>query len=114
VRILGLVFAGSATHRRPEMARFARETLGLEPVPGPGADADVFALPDGSHFAVAGPREGGRSARTIGFLVGSVDEAVSELRAAGVPVEEPAETDRHRYAHFHAPDGKLYELVEER
>jgi hypothetical protein len=39
---------------------------------------------------------------------------VAELRAAGVEVDEPAENDLQRYVHFRAPDGKLYELVEER
>jgi len=29
-------------------------------------------------------------------------------------VGEPGENDRHRYAHFRPPDGKLYELVEAR
>jgi hypothetical protein len=29
-------------------------------------------------------------------------------------VDEPAENERQRYVHFRAPDGKLYELVEER
>jgi catechol 2,3-dioxygenase-like lactoylglutathione lyase family enzyme len=114
VRILGLVFAGSATDRRPETARFAEEVLGLERVRDPDTDTDMFALPDGSRFAVAGPRAGGETTRTIGFLVADVDEAVGELRRAGVPVDEPGETDRHRYVHFHAPDGKRYELVEER
>jgi catechol 2,3-dioxygenase-like lactoylglutathione lyase family enzyme len=113
VRILGLVFAGSATDRRPEMARFVGETLGLEQVPTAGVEADMFALPDGSRFAVAGPRDGGETSRTIGFLVEDVDQAVGELRAAGVAVGEPAENERQRYAHFHAPDGRLYELVEE-
>ena len=32
----------------------------------------------------------------------------------GVEVDAPAANDRHRYIHFRAPDGKLYELVEER
>jgi catechol 2,3-dioxygenase-like lactoylglutathione lyase family enzyme len=114
VRVLGLTFAGSATERRAEMARFAREVLGLPPVPTHGVEADMFALPDGTRFAVTGPRGAGETSRTIGFLVADLDDAVAELRQAGVAVEEPAENDRHRYVHFHAPDGKLYELVEER
>ena len=36
MEILGLVFAGSATDRRPEMARFAADVLGLEPAPTAG------------------------------------------------------------------------------
>ena len=74
----------------------------------------MFGLPDGSFFAVAGPREMGETSRTIGFLVADLEAAVAELRAAGVEVDEPAENDRHRYVHFRAPDGKLYELVQER
>jgi catechol 2,3-dioxygenase-like lactoylglutathione lyase family enzyme len=116
VEILGLVFAGSATDRRPEMARFAADVLGLEPAPAGGVSADMFALPDGTFFAVAGPRDAkrGETSRTIGFLVADLAAAVDELRAAGVEVDEPAANDRHRYVHFRAPDGKLYELVEER
>ena len=96
------------------MARFARETLGLERVQLGGVEADIFALPDGSHFAVADPRGMGDTSRSIGFQVADLDEAAAELRAAGVEVDEPAENDRQRYVHFRAPDGKLYELVEER
>ena len=112
LRILGLVFAGTATDRRSEMVRFATETLGLERVQIGGAEADMFALPDGSYFAIAEPRSMGDTSRSVGFLVADLDEAVAELRKAGVEVGEPAENDRHRYVHFRAPDGKLYELVE--
>jgi catechol 2,3-dioxygenase-like lactoylglutathione lyase family enzyme len=114
MRILGLVFAGTATAEVGEMRRFVRETLGLEPVEVTGISAQMFALPDGSRFAIAGPREGGETSRTIGFLVADLNEAVADLERAGVPVDPPLETDRHRYAHFRAPDGKLYELVENR
>ena len=114
MEILGLVFAGSATDRRPEMAGFVADVLGLEPAPTDGVSADMFALPDGSYFAVAGPREMGETSRTIGFLVADLDTAVAELRAAGVEVDEPAANARHRYVHFRAPDDRLYELVEER
>jgi catechol 2,3-dioxygenase-like lactoylglutathione lyase family enzyme len=114
VEVLGLVFAGSATDRRPEMARFVTDVLGLAPAPTGGVSADMFALPDGAFFAVAGPREMGETSRTIGFLVADLEAAVVDLRAVGVAVDEPAANDRHRYVHFRAPDGKLYELVEER
>jgi glyoxylase I family protein len=114
VEILGLVFAGTATDRRREMTRFAGEVLGLEPVAVGGVSADMFALRDGAFFAVAGPREMGETSRTIGFLVADLAAAVGELRAAGVEVDEPAENDIQRYVHFRAPDGELYELVEER
>ena len=114
MQITGLVFAGTATHRRREMAGFLSETLGLEPTVLGGADADAFALPDGSVFAVADPRGMGDTSRSLGFAVADLDEAIAELRAAGVEVGEPVANARMRYVHFRAPDGKLYELVEDR
>jgi catechol 2,3-dioxygenase-like lactoylglutathione lyase family enzyme len=114
MRILGLAFAGTATDQRVQMARFAADTLGFECVEVGGVDADMFSLPDGSYFAVADPRRMGDTSRSIGFLVADLGEAVGELRSAGVAVGEPAANERHRYVHFTAPDGKLYELVEER
>ncbi len=114
MRVLGLVFAGTATGQRAEMARFVQDILDLPRVQIGGVEADMFALPDGSHFAVADPRGMGDTDRSIGFRVDDLDSAITELRAAGVEVDDPAENDRQRYAHFRAPDGKLYELVEDR
>jgi len=114
MRILGLVFAGSATENRAEMATFLRTTLGLEQVEDSGSEAEMFELPDGSRFAVADVAGLGDTSRSIGFRVASLDDAISSLRSAGVDVDEPAVNERHRYVHFRAPDGHLYELVEER
>ena len=114
MRILGLIFAGTATRQRVEMTRFVEETLGLRRVTVGGVEADMFVLPDGSLFAVADPRGMGETDRSIGFRVERLDEAIAELRAAGCEVGETAENDRQRYVHFRAPDGKLYELVEDR
>ncbi|HEY2789795.1 MAG TPA: hypothetical protein VGI72_10080 [Gaiellales bacterium] len=114
MRVLALVFAGTATEHRAAMAAFATGTLGLERVAIGGVEADMFALPDGSHFAIADPRGMGETSRSIGFLVADLDEAIAELRDSGVEVGDPAANDRHRYVHFRAPDGQLYELVAER
>ena len=114
MRILGLVFAGTATEHRAAMARFATPTLGLERVEIGGVEADIFALPDGSALRHRRPARMGDTSRSIGFLVADLDAAIAELRDAGVEVGEPAANDRHRYVHFRAPDGKLYELVAER
>jgi catechol 2,3-dioxygenase-like lactoylglutathione lyase family enzyme len=114
MEILGLVFAGTATDRREEMVRFLNETLGLPTVTVGGVEADLFALPDGSSFAVADPRGMGETCRSIGFEVADLEGAVAELRAAGIEADEVAENDRERYVHFRAPDGKLYELLERR
>ena len=115
MRIRGLVFAGSATERRREMAAFAEDVLGMPPAEDPGVEADLFELPDGSRFAVADPRGMGDTSRTIGFLVDDLDAAVAELRAAGAWVAgEAGENAAERYQHFRAPDGALYELIERR
>jgi catechol 2,3-dioxygenase-like lactoylglutathione lyase family enzyme len=113
VEILGLVFAGTATDRRPAMAAFVRDVLGLPLVEVAGASADMFELPDGSRFAISGPREMGETSRTVGFLVADLDAALAELREAGVWTGEATRNELYRYAHFRPPDGELYELVQE-
>ena len=115
MRILGLVFAGTSTDRRPEMVRFARETLGLEQVQIRGVEAAIFELPDGARFAVADPRGMGDTSRSVGFLVEDLDQAITELQAADVEVGADAvEHELMRYVHFRGPDGNLYELIEQR
>jgi glyoxylase I family protein len=96
------------------MATFAQDILGLRRTQIGGVEADLYALPDGSQFAVADPHGMGETDRSIGFRVEHLDAAIVELRAAGVAVDDPTENDRQRYVHFRAPDGKLYELVEDR
>ncbi len=57
----------------------------------------------------------GTTDRSLGFLVGDIEEAVRELRAAGAAVDDDISGNaRDRYVHFRAPDGHLYELVERR
>jgi catechol 2,3-dioxygenase-like lactoylglutathione lyase family enzyme len=114
MRILGLVFAGTATHERVTMTEFVEQTLGLKRVEVGGVEADMFELPDGARFAVAGPRGMGDTDRSIGFLVESLVDAVAGLERAGIEVDAAAENDQQRYVHFRAPDGRLYELVENR
>ena len=46
MRILGLVFAGTATNERVEMTEFVEQTLGLKRVEIGGVEADMFELPD--------------------------------------------------------------------
>ena len=73
----------------------------------------MFALPDGSSFAVTSPEGPDDTERTVGFLVADVVEAAEELKAAGVECDDEVSSgDRQRYFHFRAPDGHLYELVE--
>lgn len=114
MQIKGIVFAGTATAKRAAMTGFVRDVLGLAPVRRDGVEADLFDLADGSSFAVASVDGMGSTERTLGFLVDDVEAARHELRAAGVEVDaEISSNTRHRYLHFRAPDGQLYELVEE-
>lgn len=112
MRILGICFAGTSTAERHRMTQFATDVLRLPRRHVNGVEADLFALPDGSSFAVASPGGMGASTRSLGFLVASLDEAVAELNAAGIATDAPASNELERYVHFVAPDGQLYELIE--
>lgn len=110
--ILGLTFAGSATARRREMTTFLRDTLSLTSVQVDGVEADLFRLPDGSHFAVSAPGAMGDTPRSIGFQVDDLDATLATLLLANVEVGPVAHNAQERYAHFRAPDNQIYELVE--
>jgi glyoxylase I family protein len=115
VDVRGIVFAGTGTAARMQMTTFVADVLGLSRAQVAGVEADLFDLPDGSSFAIASAGGMGETDRSLGFLVTDLEEAVRELRAAGVPVDEQVSANaRERYVHFRAPDGQLYELVERR
>ena len=114
MQVKGIVFAGTATPARAEMSRFVRDVLGLLPGQVEGIEADLFDLPDGSSLVVAFVDGIGDTERSVGFLVDDVEAAAGELRAAGTRVDaEISSNARYRYIHFWAPDGQIYELVEE-
>lgn len=114
MRIEGVTFVGTRTQARREMAEFVRDVLGLAPAPAGGMDAEVFAMPDGSSFAVTSPDTPPNEERTVGFRVADIDQAMRELRGAGVSTDdEVSSSATQRYVHFRAPDGHLYELVQE-
>ena len=112
--IEGVTFVGTRTEARQEMAEFVRDVLALAPAPAGDMDAEVFAMPDGSTFAVTSPNSPPEQERTVGFRVADVDQAMRELRDAGVSTDdEVSSSATQRYVHFRAPDGHLYELVQE-
>ena len=114
LEVRGLVFVGTRTPAAAAMADFARDVLGLVPRADADADATCFGLPDGSSFAVQATHDLELAERTVGFLVDDLDAALGQLRARGVATDGVAETDVGRYVHFRAPDGQLYELVQQR
>jgi catechol 2,3-dioxygenase-like lactoylglutathione lyase family enzyme len=114
VDVRGLVFVGTRTPHPDAMSAFVRDVLGFAPRPGgDGAAAAYFVLPDGSSFAVQPTQDAEPAERTVGLLVDDLDTAVAELRAAGVRTDDVAESDSQRWVH-RAPDGRLYELVQQR
>jgi catechol 2,3-dioxygenase-like lactoylglutathione lyase family enzyme len=94
------------------MTDFLSDVLGVPRLHVEDVEADLFRFADGSSFAVASPGGMGNSARSLGFLVADLDEAVAELADAGFTTDAPATNEAERYVHFTAPDGQLYELVE--
>lgn len=112
VDVRGLVFVGTRTPASAAMSAFVRDVLGL--VPRGGAGAAFFDLPDGSSFAVQRTEDLEPAERTVGFLVDDLDAAVTALHAAGVATDAVAHTETQRFVHFRAPDGQLYELVQQR
>lgn len=115
MEIRGIRFVGSHTVAHAEMSSFLRDMLGLQPIAVDGVGALLFAATNGDVLAVARPHEeDGAAERTVGLLVDDVDAAAAELHAAGIETDGINENARWRYTHFRAPDGKLYELVEER
>ena len=115
MEIRGIGFVGSHTEAHAEMGSFVQDVLGLHSITVEGVGATLFAATNGDVFAVAQLyEEGGTAERTVGLLVDDVDAAAAELHAAGVETDGINENVRWRYTHFRAPDGRLYELVEER
>jgi len=115
MEIRGIGFVGSHTEAHEEMRAFLRDVLGLRPMTVDGVGATLFEAGNGDVFAVAQPyEEDDAGERTIGFLVDDLDGAIAELHAAGVETDGIGENARWRYTHFRMPDGKLYEVVEER
>ena len=115
MEVHGIGFVGSHTEAHEEMGSFLQDVLGLAPITVDGVGATLFAAGNGDVFAVARPYEEDDAAeRTIGLLVDDVEAAAAELHAAGVETDGISENARWRYTHFRAPDGKLYEFVEER
>ena len=112
MNVRGLCFVGTRTRAGAATAGFAEDVLGLVPRSVVGSDAVFYDLPDGSSFAVQ-PVEEEAEEQTVGFLVDDVVAAAAELRAAGLEVDDVAQAGGLVYVHFRAPDGHLYELVQQ-
>lgn len=117
MKVLGIVWLGTRTERFSDMEDFLEHTMGLTSVKSaegfreytlPNADIlELFAPgdPDSEHMTT-GP--------VPGFLVSDIASATDELRAAGIEILGPAQRQGgYAWQHFRAPDGFVYELVED-
>ena len=116
MRVLSLVWVGTRTTEYAATVAFFRDVLGLG-VGSSETDFAVLDVPDGATVEVFGPASEYNRHLThpvAGFLVADLDEAVEELRAAGVEIVLPVQRGGTRsWMHFRAPDGFVYELVED-
>lgn len=113
--VLGTVWAGVRTDRSNEMRAFVRDVLGAPLIVDEPAMA-IFRLGDTSLFEVLGQAwvdaVGYPTGPVVGFWVTNVDAARSALEDAGTELVGPTFADGdHRWQHFRAPDGNLYQVA---
>ena len=117
MRVLSLAWVGTRTTEYAATVAFFRDVLGLG-VHSSETDFAVLEVPDGATVEVFGPASEYNRHLThpvAGFLVADLEEASRELRAAGVEIVLPLQGGETRaWMHFRAPDGFVYELVEDR
>jgi catechol 2,3-dioxygenase-like lactoylglutathione lyase family enzyme len=117
MRILSLNWVGTRTAAYAATVTFFTDVLGLR-VHSVETDFTVLAVPGGATVEVFGPGSSYNRHLThpvAGFVVADLEEAVAELRAAGVEIVlEPQGGGARSWLHFRAPDGFVYELAEDR
>lgn len=119
MRVKGLAWMGTQTPKFEDTVAFFRQTLGLRPV-GDEPDFAVFRLTNGDTVEVFGPGDRDHAHFTtgpvVGFLVDDVEEARTELEAAGISFIGPVHKagDGGSWSHFIGPDGNVYELTGDR
>jgi predicted enzyme related to lactoylglutathione lyase len=114
--IRGIIWVGTATPKHREMAAFLGQVLGLPQAPDSTPEVPLFTLPDGATLAVMTPAAGADATdtRVVGFRVADLDAAIADLERAGAEVLGPLFSGpRGRWQHFRAPDGWVYELIED-
>jgi len=118
MKVLGLVWLGTRTDRFHEMAGFLESTMGLTLAASVDGYRE-YKLPNADVVELFGPDDAEKGHFTTGpvagFLVSDIDTAREELRGAGVEIiGEVHRTGSYAWQFFRAPDGNVYELVEDR
>jgi catechol 2,3-dioxygenase-like lactoylglutathione lyase family enzyme len=116
MRVLSVAWVGTRTTEYTATLAFFRDVLGLG-VRASETDFAVLDVPDGATVEIFGPASPYNRHLThpvAGFLVDSLEDAFAELQAAGVEIVLPVHGGGTRsWMHFRAPDGYVYELVED-
>jgi catechol 2,3-dioxygenase-like lactoylglutathione lyase family enzyme len=116
MRLLSLVWVGTRTPEYAATVAFFSDVLGLS-VHSTEPDFTVLEVPDGATVEVFGPASQYNRHLThpvAGFSVADLDGASAELQAADVEIVLPMQKGESRsWLHFRAPDGFVYELVED-
>lgn len=117
MEVKGIIWVGTATARRAELAAFFADRLGM----AVNTHSDGFTrltTGNGDRVEIFGPESTEYShldtGPVAGFWVDDAPAARAELIAQGVDSCTPIETgpDGHRWFYFRAPDGNYYELCE--
>lgn len=118
MRVRGISWVGVKTDSYQRMKQFFAEVAGI-PVDYDRPGFAVFRLPDGDKLEIFGPEAADPPEQfagekvVAGLLVDDIDEAIAELRAAGIELigAKQGDGDGYFWQHFRAPDGKVFELV---
>jgi catechol 2,3-dioxygenase-like lactoylglutathione lyase family enzyme len=117
MRILGLDWVGTRTSQFSATVAFFEQTLGLS-VGTRREDFVRLDLPDSSRVEVFGPGNADHAYFTtgpvVGFLVENLDAARHDLHEHRIELlgRSGGEPGAIRWQHFRAPDGYVYEVVE--
>ena len=117
MKVTALIWVGTRTTDFAATRDFFDNVLGLRAqVDEP--DFAVFGLADGSSLEVFGPSSAYNQHLThpvAGFRVTDLGEAARDLAEAGAEIVLPVQSGEDRaWLHFRAPDGFVYELVQDR
>jgi predicted enzyme related to lactoylglutathione lyase len=116
VRVLSLTWVGTRTTEYAATVAFFKDVVGLG-VRSSEADFAVLEVPGGATVEVFGPKSQYNAHLThpvAGFRVDDLEQAVADLLAAGAEIVLPVQGGGTRsWLHFRAPDGFVYELVQD-
>jgi len=118
VNAKGVSWVGIKTAEFVKMRAFFAHVVGLEVV-DESEDFVTFRYPNGDQVEIFGPMAGNTPEQfasnqvVTSILVEDINQATSELMAAGVELLGGlhAGTNGYAWQHFRAPDGKVLELV---